>query len=71
MAYHYREPGFTRIEIGAVYVQSLHWYSYRYRLRRYNPATGICVLGATDGYVIYLSETDLSHYHLIQGKNHE
>ena len=65
MAYHYREPGFTPIEVGRFYASSLHYYSYKSRLKRYNPDTGICALATESGLLHYLSATDLSHWHRI------
>lgn len=65
MAYHYRKPGFTAIEVGGVYTESLQYYSSKAKLKRYNPSTGTCTLIYEFGWVRYLSETDLSHWHRI------
>lgn len=65
MAYHYREPGFTPIEVGVFYARSLHYYSSKVKLKRYNPTTGSCVIAYDSGSVVYLSDTDLSHWHRI------
>jgi len=63
MAFHYREPGFTPIEVGRFYLRSSHYYNFKSKLKRHNPATGICVLAYDGGGVHYLSATDLSHWH--------
>lgn len=65
MAYHYREPGFTPIEVGSFYSSSLSYYQFKCKLKRYNPATGICVLSYDNGNLWYLSATDLSHWHRV------
>lgn len=66
MAYHYREPGFTRIEVGKFYSRWTNYhYHYKGKLKRYNPATGICVITYESGGTYYLSATELSHWHRV------
>lgn len=65
MAFHYRDPGFSPIEVGRFYASSLHYYNSKGKLKRYNPSTGICVIAYDSGSIEYLSDTDLSHWHRI------
>lgn len=73
MAYHYRELGHTKIEIGNIYSRSLGYYCYRFKLKRYNPTTGICVVVPDTEWassVLYLTISELSNWHYV-GKGHQ
>ena len=69
MAYHYREPGHSPLVLGEMYAMDLHCYSSKCKLKRMNQATGICAIAYEWGSVVYISATDLSHWHRVSLSN--
>jgi hypothetical protein len=68
MATHLRIPGHTPIIVGAVYsrysVTSYLGYD-RYVLKIHNKATGQCKLTTKGGSTIWESESEVSHWYMV------
>lgn len=66
MAYHYIEPDYTKLEIGALYADDLYKYASKSKLRKVNNTTGICLLMEIySGTTYYISVTQLSNWYKI------
>jgi hypothetical protein len=64
MAYHEPSYGHTLPIVGRTYTDSLK-YVYRYKLKAYNPATGLCCLTSDGGPPVYVSESELSKWYML------
>lgn len=66
MAYHYTEPGYSPIVVGATYKRrgNFWWGSYAH-LRKHNEATGICLVVSEHGTPYWVSAAELSNWTLL------
>lgn len=67
MACHYHETGHTKPIVGAIYVRWLQWSASwnQYRLKSFNPTTGIATL-IRDGNAHFVLLSELSRWHMIK-----
>lgn len=65
MSYHYIERGYSPIVIGFCYSRHHGMYAYKFKLKKYNKDTGICTLLSEGGYSVYVSESKLSNWVIV------
>jgi hypothetical protein len=65
MAYHEPFTGHTKPIVGAVYTKYLAWAFSRATLKKHNAATGMCFITFESGGSCYISESELSKWHLL------
>lgn len=67
MAFHGANRGHTMAIVGKMYCRALgtHGHEFRCKLKLYNKATGLCKMETLWGTVFWITESELSNWHMI------